>query len=39
MCKKQDILNKESFNMKVTYPETGIYEHELKAIDKIKKGL
>lgn len=23
--------------MKVTYPETGIYEHELKAIDKIKK--
>ncbi|MDH0970985.1 MULTISPECIES: nuclease-related domain-containing protein [Acinetobacter] len=34
---KQDILNKESFNMKVTYPETGIYEHELKAIDKIKK--
>ncbi|MEI2514368.1 AAA domain-containing protein [Acinetobacter soli] len=23
--------------MKVTYPETGIYEHELNAIDKIKK--
>jgi hypothetical protein len=23
--------------MKITYPETGIYEHERKAIDKIKK--